>query len=295
MKKIVTLSILIFISLSGCTSDQEKIAWLLEKQKENMVFVKGGSFMMGDVGGIKVKDEYGYYLLATPQNIQKYPDKKVIPIRGERDALPSHKVTLSDYSISKHLVTWEEFDTYYEIIGKERYRYSPTSKIRQPNFSSYIPWQEAKNFCKFLATHSGLNYDLPTEAQWEYAARSRGKYVFFATNNGLGIDARQKILYKSDKNLDLSQNMASDIDPVGTYPPNPLGLHDMSGSGWQWMNDWYDENYYKTSPEFDPKGAKKGERKVIRGGDGLDESIVFNRWSRNVKNGKANFRCVLNP
>jgi formylglycine-generating enzyme required for sulfatase activity len=290
MKKIVTLSILILISLSGCTSDQEKIAWLLEKQKDNMVFVQGGSFMMGDPGVIRVKDKYGYHLIATKDVTQKYPDERVGYVTMDSDDKPSHKVTLSDYSISKHLVTWEEFDTYYEIIGKERYRYSPTSKIRQANYPVRTPsWQEAKNYCRFLAKHSGLNYDLPTEAQWEYAARSRGKYVFFATNNGRAYD-KPKTKYRPNE-----QNMMGDNTPIGTYPPNPLGLYDMSGSGWQWTNDWYDEDYYETSPEFNPKGPKEGKEKVVRGGYGKEESVVFNRYFWEVDDYGMNFRCILNP
>jgi formylglycine-generating enzyme required for sulfatase activity len=292
MKKIVTLSILILINLSGCTSDQEKIAWLLEKQTKNMVFVKGGSFMMGDPGVIRVKDKYGYHLIATKDVTQKYPNERVGYVTMDSDDKPSHKVTLSDYSISKHLVTWEEFDTYYEIIGKERYMYDGNpGRIRHDNQAAWTPnWQEAKNFCKFLAKHSGLNYDLPTEAQWEYAARSRGKYVFFATDNGRAYD-QPKTKYRPNE-----QNMVgTESVPVGTYPPNPLGLYDMSGSGWQWTNDWYDKNYYKTSPEFDPKGSKEGEKKVVRGGNGKEESIVFNRYYWDVNDRNPRFRCVLNP
>ncbi|EPS7488295.1 formylglycine-generating enzyme family protein [Escherichia coli] len=96
---------------------------------------------------------------------------------------------------------------------------------------------------------------LPTEAQWEYAARSRGKFRQFANSDNV-YD-----LSVPDSKL----NFTHDYSPVGSFPPNPLGLYDMMGNGHDWINDWYAEDYYQNSPEKDPQGPANGTEKVVRG------------------------------
>ncbi|WP_228712830.1 formylglycine-generating enzyme family protein [Klebsiella pneumoniae] len=86
--------------------------------------------------------------------------------------------------------------------------------------------------------------DLPTEAQWEYAARSRGQYLPFSTNNGMSLVLRSTL----NKRNDNTQMARFPIYPIGKYPPNPLGLYDMGLSGAEWSNDWYSTDYYSHSP-----------------------------------------------
>jgi len=288
-KKLLLLSLL--FSLSACESKDDKLEKLLKITKENMVFVKGGTFMMGDPQGTNIKDKYGYNILRTPENEKKYPDAQWMRIGGGVDLALKHKVTLSDYSISKYETTWEEFDLYYEIIGKEYYKKESKDKNREFR-SSKMPattptWYEAKNYCKFLAKKTGLNYDLPTEAQWEYAARSRGEYVYFATDTGRGVENRDSLNPTNEpKNIGDGQFI------VGSFPPNPLGLYDMSGNRHEWVNDWYSEDYYTVSPEFNPIGPIDGTEKVIRGGK---SSLTFARGKREITSYSIGFRCVLNP
>lgn len=263
-----------------------------------MVFVKGGEFMMGDPGGLDNEyKEYGKerWPIGSPENRKKYPNAPWQSVTGNQGNIP-HKVILSDYYISKYEVTWEEFDTFYKLTNREVYLKSAIEyeeDWRTPNHPTLTPsWNEAKNFCKFLAKHSGLNYDLPTEAQWEYAARSRGKYVFYATNNGWA--------FKYDKTnweAHPKQNIAIDISPVGSFPPNPLGLYDMEGNKSEWVNDWYSEEYFKNSPIKNPKGPKTGEKKVARGSSSGDSTTfnLFYRISDNISENIQGFRCVLNP
>jgi formylglycine-generating enzyme required for sulfatase activity len=111
--------------------------------------------------------------------------------------------------------------------------------------------------------------DLPTEAQWEYAARSRGKNVAVATKDGMP---------RAGENMIESM----DVQPIGTYPPNPLGLHNMSDNVREWTRNWYREDWYekqKSRPTVpvDPTGPETGEKKVMRGGS---SAVDTPRWVR---------------
>ncbi|EIH7424902.1 SUMF1/EgtB/PvdO family nonheme iron enzyme, partial [Escherichia coli] len=77
------------------------------------------------------------------------------------------------------------------------------------------------------------------------------------------------------------KSFAGSIEPVGSYPPNPLGLYDMMGNGFDWINDWYDADYYKISPEDNPTGPVKGDKKVLRGSGGASywSNLVILRFS----------------
>ena len=129
---------------------------------------------------------------------------------------------------------------------------------------------------------TGKEFRLPTEAEWEYAARggkySRG-YKYSGSNN-----ADEVAWYwrnSGDKYLSGEWNDDSIIEnnckthPVKTKNANELGLYDMSGNVYEWCNDWYDDNYYRNSPQTNPTGPSKGVRRVLRGGSWLygDRSV----------------------
>ena len=194
------------------------------------------------------------------------------------------------------MITWAEFDVFFKAQGKEVFkkRFIGRRSWRKPNHAVLVQWQKAKDYCQWLGKQTGKNYDLPTEAQWEYAARSRGKYVFWATNDGSGNNGTGNTFGKV-------QNIVYREAPVGTMPPNPLGLYDMSsGFRYEWINDWYDEDYYKNSPELNSKVPKTGTFKVLRNSSGYGNAgttIVYKRWYRKPE-GKYNlegFRCARNP
>jgi formylglycine-generating enzyme required for sulfatase activity len=125
-----------------------------------------------------------------------------------------------------------------------------------------VSWNEAVQFCRRLSARkeercSGWVYRLPTEAEWEYACRA-------GTDTGwpsVEFNYGGLLEYHRDENPFLGRT-----SPVGSYPPNPLGLHDMHGNVREWCADWYDEGYYSKSPRKNPSGPKKGERRVTRGG-----------------------------
>ena len=141
------------------------------------------------------------------------------------------------------------------------------------DYSVSVTWQQAKDYCQWLGKESGKKIDLPTEAQWEYAARSRGQYLPFATNNG---EFTPGVNIPNEEELDeYTDGFGFPIYPIGKYPPNPLGLYDMGLSGSEWVNDWYASDYYSHSPVKDPQGPDKGTRKVLRGNVGGDSQYAL--------------------
>lgn len=171
------------------------------------------------------------------------------------------------------------------------------------NYSASVTWQRAKDYCLWLGELSGKKIDLPTEAQWEYAARSEGKYLPFATDNGKIERGRNHPTY--DELQQYTGGLYLPIYPIGKYPPNPLGLYDMGLSGKEWTNDWYASDYYSHSPVKDPQGPTKGERKVQRGAVGGDDQYALTIFRQSSPpNPKPEddvynydvgvFRCVVN-
>ncbi|WP_246551080.1 formylglycine-generating enzyme family protein [Photorhabdus caribbeanensis] len=272
---------LVLLTLAGC-KDKKKIQTeqqaLVKEALAEMVPVKGGSFMMGDFG---MRDGDNLFYNSDIDN--KY----------------EHKVTLNSFSIAKYKVTWGQFNRYREILDLPKT--ATYNKLRQNRISQYfvestgdnypasVDWQDAKDYCQWLGKVSGKRGDLPTEAQWEYAARSRGQLFIFAS---------------SDNYYDEEKGFSSSNSPVGSFPPNPLGLYDMMGNGIDWINDWYAEDYYQRSPEHNPQGPEHGDKKVVRGYVGLGVGGVLNsttvaRNSVSLKKYKVNspgygFRCVVN-
>lgn len=252
MNKYRLLATLSFIGaiLVGCdnaksdTNEQQ----LANDIVNSMVTVNGGRFQMGDFGSL-----VGEKLPFSPR-----PDNK-----------PLHWVDLSDFKITKNKITWKEFNTWSLIAGNGYNKYYEKIKNRRvedehdkrilgslgDNYPASVTWNDATAFCKWVGKVTRKPITLPTEAQWEYAARSRGQFLQFANNNNQ---------YNPD-DPDDKLNFTHAIAPVGSYPPNPLGLYDMMGNGNEWMSDWYSESYYKNSPEKNPQGPDKGDEKVIRG------------------------------
>jgi hypothetical protein len=127
-----------------------------------------------------------------------------------------------------------------------------------------IDWFQASDYCRWLGDVTGLPIELPTEAEWEYAARNRGQDFPYATVS---------------RKIELGRNYPSKDDnkrqPVNSFMPNPLDLHHMGSNLQEWVSDWYDEKYYKHSPEKNPQGPVHGTEKVQRGGV-ADNNPEFN-------------------
>jgi formylglycine-generating enzyme required for sulfatase activity len=294
------LSIVLLLSLNACSSQKDDIKQLVQSVEKNMLLVEGGSFMMGVPQALDNKElKYGKerWIMGTPEMKQKYPNAYWQDVDAGMEA---HKVSLSTYAISKYEVTWAQFDAYYDILGKEVYKkFSKegikkrgTNAWRKPNRPTRTPnWQAAKDFCRFIAKHSGKDYDLPSEAQWEYAARSRGKVVLHATNTGWMVD------YDSfNERPAQGQNVPRRNANVGSFPPNPLGLYDMTANRREWIDDWYSEDFYKTDKALNPKGPTTGTKKILRGSSSREHiNSLYNRYNVKSTTKYQGFRCVLNP
>jgi formylglycine-generating enzyme required for sulfatase activity len=262
--------------LSACHGQAEKVRQFATQQLNDMVFVQDGSFMMGP-GAKEAK-------WVAPNN------------------QPRHKVTLSSYYMSKYLVTYGDFDRYTEstglpMIDKDGYKLKAFNRNAKHPVTT-VTWQQANNYCQYLAQKTGLPFDLPTEAQWEYAARSRGLEVNDATNTGTSIFGENTPDAQQLENQPGNVVKLPFPMEVGKFPPNPLGLYDMTGSVYQWMKNWYYN--YTSSAKTDPQGPKTGSKKMVRGG-GIDvnEEAYIGVYARlavdpTMKNEVDGFRCVIN-
>ena len=139
----------------------------------------------------------------------------------------------------------------------------PTAEERAKLPVEQVTWNDAAEFCRRLSDLSAekaarRTYRLPTEAEWEYACRGgkAGPYMW---------RGRRAPDDESGENAGVRPSLP--IAPVGSYPPNKFGLHDMRGNVWEWCADWFDRDYYLRSPERDPQGPADGYLKVVRGGD----------------------------
>ncbi|HPY97393.1 MAG TPA: formylglycine-generating enzyme family protein [Candidatus Cloacimonadota bacterium] len=218
--------------------DQQKTELNIELQKEpdiptHMVQVKGGTFQMGS-------NEWDF-------------------------AKPIHQVTLSSFYISKYEVTQKEWQA---VMGTNPAKFKGENRPIEK-----VSWYDAVKYCNKLSekekltpvyTINGNNvtcnwsangYRLPTEAEWEYAAKGGNKskgYAYSGSNNIADVAWYDK-------------NSGKQTHEVGKKRANELGLYDMTGNVWEWCWDWHDNSYYSKSPKDDPKGASSATNRILRG------------------------------
>jgi formylglycine-generating enzyme len=208
--------------------------------KADMIFVEGGTYTMGCTGEQQdcAPDEY-----------------------------PAHPVTIGDFYISRYEVSQR---LWREVIGTN----PSTFKNGDDCPVETITWQEVQVFLQKLNERnrhlpdSNLLYRLPTEAEWEYAARGGGLAVMFGNGQNtadpkqLNFQGSWAVKLYSKAGIDRQKTVA--VGSVGL--PNALGLYDMSGNVWEWCADYYNADYYKQSPATNPKGPTVGLLRVRRGG-----------------------------
>ena len=180
------------------------------------------------------------------------------PDRGS-DEGPVHAVTISrGFYLGQYEVTQEQWES---VMGTRPWQGQNYVRSGSNYPAVYVSWEDAQKFIRRLNTSVGRNvYRLPTEAEWEYACRAGT-----TTRWSFGDDESQLRDYAwyRDNAWDVGERYAH---IVGTKRANPYGLYDMHGNVWEWVQDWYDGGYYRSSPSVDPQGPSAGSYRVVRDG-----------------------------
>ncbi len=271
-------------------SNKKAIKTMAKEIKDNMVFIEGGEFTMG----------------CTSEQGDDCKDNEK----------PPHQVKISDFYIGKYEVTVKEFRLFIEKSGYRtdadkkgaylwtgeewerrttvNWQYDANGNKRTASEDNhpviYVSWNDAVAYCNWLSKETGKTYRLPTEAEWEYAARGGQKSKGYKYSGSNDID---RVAWYGD-------NSGNKTRLVGQKQPNELGLYDMTGNVWERCSDRYNEDYYSNSPNSNPQGSSSGSLHLLRGGcwvNSLEYCRVSARRS-SVPTARDNingFRLVLVP
>jgi len=212
--------------------------------------------------------------------------------QGE-DEEPEHKVYLPGYWISKYEISSTQFVIFNE---KTNYIIKDNDFFYRSNLpATNISWNDSKKFCKWLSKTIGLNFDLPTEAQWEKAARGSREFRNYPWGNTEPGKSDQKLA-----NFESKDDGFKYLAPVKSFEngSSQFGVINMSGNVSEWVRDWYDDNFYSRNINKNPKGPGTGKFKVIRGGSYIDFDFSIRVSARdkmlpNTKDCYIGFRIVL--
>ncbi|MBF0447232.1 MAG: SUMF1/EgtB/PvdO family nonheme iron enzyme [Magnetococcales bacterium] len=191
----------------------------------------------------------------------------------DADEGPVHEVCLDGFWMSKFPITWE---VWRQVMGNYPPDQFQPEKAKHPVES--IRWEDIRKFLtRFSNMGSGLHrYRLPTEAEWEYAARSGTQTIFPFKGGGRALE--EHAWYKG--------NSQKCTHPVGEKQPNPWGFHDMLGNVWEWVEDWYGATFYENSPIKNPSRAGDvGKNRIVRGGS----------WASSAKDCRPTNRQPVSP
>ncbi len=247
MEKKYLLIPALFIVFNACSIFKSSINSI---PKPEMVFLKGGTFTMGDVWG-----------------------------KDDPDATPIHKINLSDFRIGKYEITYKQYDAFARKTGRPL---PPSDSLGRGNRAVvYVSWQDAKAFCQYHG------WRLPTEQEWEYAARSGGQKMKYAGTNN--IDSLSAYARYDDNSAPYSYK-------VGSKKPNKAGLYDMSGNVFEWIGDYYQFYPQKgQKPKWDSLGVQSV--KIMRGGSFREPKYISATYRRvgtlpEAEEYDIGFRCV---
>jgi len=204
------------------------------------VSVKGGRYIMGDIS------------------------------RKESDSSPPHRVTVSDFLISKFEVTFQQYDKFCEETGRKKPADEGWGRGSRPVIN--VSWKDAVAFTEWLSQKSGRKFRLPSESQWEYAARAGKTNPYWW---GTQKEKNMANCFDCDSEWD---NLST--APVGSFKPNPWGLYDMNGNVSEWVFDKAHEGYEKAPETEDPWLENGLDMRIVRGGG----------YSSNIENIKVYFR-----
>lgn len=212
-----------------------------------MVLIQAGSFIMGS-------------------------DSKKDPF-ADKDEFPQHKVTVSySFEIGVHLVSFAEYERFAGATGAEVPNDRGWGKENRPVIN--VSWDDANAYCKWLASESGLQYRLPTEAEWEHVCRAGTKSRYWwGDEPGSG---------HANFSGSESQWSGKKTSPLGSFKPNSWGLYDTSGNVWEWVEDHWVDNYDGAPVDGSARTDANGDFRVLRGGSWLN---LTNRARSAARNG----------
>ena len=249
----------------------------------DMVFVQGGAFKMGSNDGgndekpihsVYVDNFYmGKYEITVAQFAAFIKESAYVTTAERED---SSRVWDGSAWVWKRGVFWK-----HGVSGSLR----PQSEYNHPVI--HVSWHDATAYCEWLSRKTSKKYRLPTEAEWEFAARGGNRSNEYKYSGSNTID---DVAWYSD-------NSGKVTHTIGTKLSNELGIFDMTGNVWEWCSDWYDENYYKNSVAQNPKGAQSGSLRVLRGGSWFSNDIncrsSYRSWyAPNIRNYSFGFRLA---
>jgi len=194
---------------------------------------------------------------------------------GRDEERPVHAVTIRSFLLSRFQVTNAQYDAFRQATGREMTPFQADTRFacpRQPVVG--VSWFDAVAYCDWLSAVWKRRFRLPTEAEWERAARG-------------GLD--QKLYPWGDDAIFQRESYylrwCEAPEPVGTSPANGYGLFDMCENVHEWCSDWYDPSYYNVTPAQDPRGPEGGRRKASRGG----------AWRHHLKIARCAARSSIPP
>ncbi|KXX72104.1 hypothetical protein AVL50_02485 [Flammeovirga sp. SJP92] len=195
----------------------------------------------------------------------KMGDKKgdLLLDNGVNPSVPVHEVTIDGFFVGKYEVTQALWGA---VMGNN------PSEMKMGNHPvETVSWDDCQEFLKKLNTLTGKDYRLLTESEWEYVARG-GKKVSETDVASQNISQRAWIITNAQDNQH---------QEVGTKVANELGIYDLQGNVWEWVNDWYSESSYKQATKTNPQGVQNGTTKVYRGGSFISEEVFCRPAYRN--------------
>ncbi|MEK6301828.1 MAG: SUMF1/EgtB/PvdO family nonheme iron enzyme [Acidobacteriota bacterium] len=194
---------------------------------------------------------------------------------GAKSERPVHRVFVDEFAIGRSAVTNELYQFFIEASGRE-----PPPGWNDPRFNhpeqpvTSVSWLDASAYCEWLAEKTDTPYRLPTEAEWERAARGALEGKLFTW----GDEA-------PEHQPNYTELWLNGPERAGQRPPNGFGLHDISENVHEWCSDWYDERYYLDSPSSNPQGPMTGTRRASRGGS----------WRHQIKITRVAARSSIPP
>jgi formylglycine-generating enzyme required for sulfatase activity len=223
--------------------------------------MSGGREITGKDGAPMVLISAGEFWMGSPD------------AEGYKDEHPRHRVYLDAFYIDRFEVTVARYAEFMRSTGRRAADYWNQVKIGKHDRLPVVgvDWQDADTYCQWAGKR------LPTEAEWEKAARGTDGLIY-----PWGNAAPTSALANFDKGITTENVYDQKLAPVESYEAgkSPDGLHHMAGNVWEWVADWYDENYYAKSPERNPKGPSSGQYRVLRGGSWGDLPVYVRSASR---------------